>query len=76
MPLIHQVIPIFDVVTTALEDNIDKSTLPLAVRHAALRGYLMLNKYYSLTDESVVYRIAMSGFSFFPGLIILHSLSF
>lgn len=68
MPLIHHVIPIFDVVTTALEDNIDKSTLPLAVRHAALRGYLMLNKYYSLTDESVVYRIAMSGFLTFSWL--------
>ena len=55
-------IPTFDIITTALEDNIDKDTLPLVVRHAALRGYLMLNKYYSLTDESVVYRIAMSAF--------------
>lgn len=61
-PLIHQVIPIFDIITTALEDSIDNAALPLVVRHAALRGYLMLNKYYSLTDESVVYRIAMSRF--------------
>ncbi|KIM35089.1 hypothetical protein M413DRAFT_48960, partial [Hebeloma cylindrosporum] len=58
-PLIHQVIPIFDIITTALEDSIDNNSLPSVVRHAALRGYLMLNKYYSLTDESVVYRIAM-----------------
>jgi hypothetical protein len=68
MPLIHQVIPIFDIVTTALKDNIDKSTLPLAVHHAALQGYLMLNKYYSLMDESVVYHIAMSGFLTFSSL--------
>jgi len=60
IPLIHQVIPIFDIITTALEDNIENDALPLIVRHAALRGYYMLNKYYSLTDDAVVYRIAMS----------------
>ena len=60
IPPIHQVILIFDVITTALEDNIENETLPLIVLHAALRGYYMLNKYYSLTDDSVVYRIAMS----------------
>lgn len=59
-PLIHHVIPIFDALTTALEDYIDKPSLPLVVRHAALRGFLMLNKYYSKSDESVIYRIAMS----------------
>ena len=63
IPLIHQVIPYFDTITTALEDAIDNPTIPSAVRHAALRGYFMLNKYYSLTDDSVVYRIAMSTFS-------------
>lgn len=60
IPLIHQVIPIFDIITTALEDTIDKEALPLVVRHAALRGYYMVNKYYTLTDDSAVYRIAMS----------------
>ena len=60
IPLIYQVIPIFDVITMALEDNIENDALPLIVRHAALRGYYMLNKYYSLTDDSIVYRIAMS----------------
>jgi hypothetical protein len=62
IPLIHQVIPIFDIITTALEDHIKKDTLPLVVRHAALRGFYMLNKYYSLTDDSIVYRIAISRF--------------
>lgn len=60
IPLIHQVIPISNVITTALEDHIEKDTLPLVVHHAALRGYDMLNKYYTLTDDSIVYRIAMS----------------
>ena len=54
-------IPIFDVITVALEDHIDNSALSL-VHHAALQGYLMLNKYYSLTDDLVVYRVAMSMF--------------
>jgi hypothetical protein len=63
IPLIHQVIPYFDMITTALEDAIDNSTIPSAVHHAALRGYFMLNKYCSLTDDSIIYRIAMSIFS-------------
>jgi hypothetical protein len=46
----------------ALEDYIDNSALPLVVHHAALQGYLMLNKYYMLTDDSIVYQVAMSVF--------------
>ena len=65
IPLIHQVIPIFDIITTALEDNISNTSLPLVVRHATLRGMLMLNKYYAQTDDSVVYRVAISLFFFF-----------
>ena len=29
------------------------------IRSAALRGSLMMNKYYSLTDESITFRVAM-----------------
>ena len=77
IPLIHQVIPIFDIITTALEDNINKHMLPPVVRHAALQGYLMLNKYYSLTDESVVYQIAMSAlFIYFLALLTFYFLLF
>ena len=61
IPLIHQVIPYFDMIMTALEDAIDNLTIPSAVCHAALRGYFMLNKHYSLTVDSVAYRIAMSS---------------
>lgn len=60
VPLIHEVIPIFDVITTALDDFTDDTKLSPCVRAAALRGQTMLNKYYALTDESIVFRVAMS----------------
>ena len=43
-----------------LSPALNNEDLPLVVRHAALQGFFMLNKYYSLTDESIVYRVAMS----------------
>ena len=58
-PLVHEVIPIFDVINRALDEHIDDTTLPAAVRMAAARGRTMLNKYYGLTDDSIIYRIAM-----------------
>lgn len=60
IPLIHEVIPIFDALTTALDEFLDNEELLPAVRAAALRGITMMNKYYALTDDSVVYRVAMS----------------
>ena len=63
IPLIHDVIPFIDIITNDLvADFIDNDDTDLVVRHAAYRGYLMLNKYYSLTDDSSVYRIAMSTY--------------
>src|SRR5882762_8849203 len=58
-PLVHEVIPIFDIIAQALDDYVDDATLPPAVRMAAVRGQAMLNKYYGLTDDSIVYWIAM-----------------
>jgi len=60
IPLIHEVIPHIDVITSTLDEFMDDASKHPAVRHAALRGLLMLNKYYTLTDESIVFRIAMS----------------
>jgi hypothetical protein len=58
-PLLHEVIPIFDILTHALDDFVgDEDKLP-AVRAAARRGHAMLDKYYGITDESIMYRIAM-----------------
>ena len=59
MPLLHNVIPVIDIITWALDDYSRDTALPLAMRMATLRGCTMLDKYYGLTDESIVYRIAM-----------------
>jgi hypothetical protein len=61
-PLLHQVIPLFDGITRALDDHASDTKNAPAVRMAAVRGRVMLNKYYGLTDDSVMYRIAMCMF--------------
>ena len=61
MPLLHEVIPIFDIIITrALDDYIDDATKLPIVRAAARRGHAIVNKYYSLTNDSVMYCLAMS----------------
>lgn len=62
VPLIHDVIPLIDAITLALDEVIDDPIQSLTVRHAALRGVLLLNKYYAKTDDTIIYRIAMSEF--------------
>lgn len=62
VPLIHEVIPIFDTITTVLDKFIDNKKINPSIRVAAYLGSLIMNKYYSLTDESTVYRIGMSKF--------------
>ncbi|KAL1937047.1 hypothetical protein VTO73DRAFT_15573 [Trametes versicolor] len=57
--LVHQVIPYIDVLTTHVDTfKKDENILP-GLRAASQRGRLILDKYYSLTDDSIVYRIAM-----------------
>ena len=58
-PLVHEVIPVFDIITRALNDHLADVTLPPAIQMAAARGRTMLNKHYRLTDDSIVYRITM-----------------
>jgi hypothetical protein len=58
------VIPIFNIISRVLNEHVDDVTLPAAVRMAAARGRTMLNKYYGLTDDSVIYRIAMCKSSY------------
>ncbi|KAJ2929036.1 hypothetical protein H1R20_g8060, partial [Candolleomyces eurysporus] len=59
VPLVHEVIPYIDSVSSYFDTVIDNMVLLPAVRHAALCGLLMMNKYYSKTDKAIVYRIAM-----------------
>ncbi|KAI0309770.1 hypothetical protein OF83DRAFT_1071514 [Amylostereum chailletii] len=59
-PLLFQVIPAIDSLTSRLEDTASDCTLNIIVRAAALLGVKVLNKYYSKTDESIMPRMAMS----------------
>ncbi|KAI0058384.1 hypothetical protein BV25DRAFT_1810894, partial [Artomyces pyxidatus] len=59
VPLLHEVIPIMDICTAALDDAYDNVDLHPAVRVGAKRGREILNKYYSKTDDSIMYRGAM-----------------
>lgn len=58
--LVHQVIPYIDVLTRHVDSFKANDTLHPAVRATAQRGRVILDKYYSLTDDSIVYRITMS----------------
>jgi hypothetical protein len=49
-----------DRLNDALDDFAADSDMFPAVRMAAIRGRAVLNKYYGKTDESVMFRIAMS----------------
>ncbi|KAG6904706.1 hypothetical protein DXG01_007777 [Tephrocybe rancida] len=59
IPLIHEVIPLFDHLSSILDTFIDNVALHPVVQNAALRGMILMKKYYALTDDSIVYRIAM-----------------
>jgi hypothetical protein len=54
-PLLHEVIPLFDIITGHLERFIDNTDNFPAVCAAAQQGHAMMNKYYGLTDESIMY---------------------
>ena len=58
-PLLHNIIPIFDILTHILDDHIDDNTKLPAVQAAACHGHAMLNKYYSITDDLIMYCLAM-----------------
>ncbi|OJT06793.1 hypothetical protein TRAPUB_2358 [Trametes pubescens] len=60
--LVHEVIPYFDLLTEHVEHFKHNTQLSDAVRAGAQRGRAILDKYYSLTDDSIVYRIAMRYF--------------
>jgi hypothetical protein len=62
VPLLHEVIPLIDTITRTLEKAVTNRELYPAVRASAAKGLSVLNKYYSKTDESIMYRCAMSEF--------------
>lgn len=60
IPLLHEVIPVIDIIAGRLVESMADVALPAQVRYGAALGWKLLNKYYSATDESVMYRCAMS----------------
>ena len=74
MPLLHHVIPLFDIITRKLDGFVDDESLHPCVRHAAACGCAMLNKYYGLSDESIMYRIAMH--MLFPFISFCHDINY
>ncbi|KAF8164056.1 ribonuclease H-like domain-containing protein [Mycena galopus ATCC 62051] len=57
--LVFEVIPLIDKFTSMFGQMIDNTSLHIAIRHAANTGLAALNKYYSFTDDSEIYRIGM-----------------
>nr|VWO98345.1 PPM-type phosphatase domain-containing protein [Ganoderma boninense] len=57
--LVHEVIPYMDALTEHLDKFSEDESLTPAVRMAAKRGRILLDKYYGLTDETIIHRIAM-----------------
>jgi hypothetical protein len=60
VPLIHEVIPMLEAMEHDLQQVCDAPALPKIIRIAAIAGLLVLSKYYALTDDNDVYRIAIS----------------
>ncbi|THU87207.1 hypothetical protein K435DRAFT_627715, partial [Dendrothele bispora CBS 962.96] len=58
-PLTHEVIPLMDTISHKLDDIRDNTEEHHLVRVAAQKGAALLNKYYSKTDDTFIYRAAM-----------------
>ncbi|EKM48231.1 uncharacterized protein PHACADRAFT_33973, partial [Phanerochaete carnosa HHB-10118-sp] len=59
-PLLHEGVPLIDTLTTHLKNVIVDSSLVKPMCAVAACGLRMLNKYYSKTNESVIYWIAIN----------------
>ncbi|KAJ7829499.1 hypothetical protein B0H14DRAFT_2366569 [Mycena olivaceomarginata] len=59
VPLIYEVIPMLESLEDQLANMRDDTTLPNVIRIAAIAGLMVVGKYYALTDDTEVYRIAI-----------------
>ncbi|KAJ6619310.1 hypothetical protein B0H10DRAFT_1793912 [Mycena sp. CBHHK59/15] len=59
VPLIYEVIPMLERLEEELTNVRDDPNLPTVIRIAAVAGLLVVGKYYALTDDAEVYRIAI-----------------
>ena len=68
-PSIADVIPAMDAINKALASGIVEQTeLSAPIQHALSIGKKTLNKYYELSDDSYLYRIAISEYFSIPFL--------
>lgn len=58
-PMLHQVIPAMDILNAELEAFLRNPDLPAVIRRAIQRGLIVLDKYYALTDASLMWKTAM-----------------
>ncbi|KAF8585590.1 hypothetical protein K439DRAFT_1561212 [Ramaria rubella] len=68
IPCVFEVILIIDILTATLDKFASGHAILPAVHAAAAKGRHILDKYYSLTDDSIIYHVAMSTFVLFPHL--------
>ncbi|TFY54825.1 hypothetical protein EVG20_g9550 [Dentipellis fragilis] len=57
--LLHEVIPVIDLLTSFLDDATSDNSLLPVVQSAAARGMAVFNKYYAKTNDSIMYRLSM-----------------
>lgn len=63
--IVATVIPAMDVIDKAFATGmIDDKIFSDPIRHALLIGKKTMNKYYTLSDDSDIYRMAMSAYFF------------
>jgi hypothetical protein len=60
VPLIYEVIPMLEFLEHALDDVYNAKDEPPVIRIAAQAALQVVGKYYALTDDNEVYRIAIS----------------
>lgn len=63
--MVANVIPVMDAIDEVLTPNLTASEHSPAINAALELGKQTLNRYYSKTDESEVYRAAMGKFNIF-----------
>ncbi|KAF9062918.1 hypothetical protein BDP27DRAFT_1186921, partial [Rhodocollybia butyracea] len=58
-PTLHQVILTMDILNDKLEKEFNNTACSAVICRAIQRGIIVLDKYYSLTDESIMWKTAM-----------------
>lgn len=64
-PTLHEVIPAMDLLSDKLEEMILDEDLPASIRVGVQHGIIVLDKYYALTDDSIMWKTSMCMFFYF-----------